>query len=301
MVTDRRDPAVTSVHVLAPAKLNLGLAILGKRPDAYHEIDTIMAMIDIHDEITVSLSGDGIRITGMDDVPLQSNLIYKAAHLWHAATGIDSGVEISIAKNIPSPGGIGGGSSDAAAVLLTLNDLHERPLSNADLHSVASKIGADCPFFLGTSYARATGIGTELRPVPPPTGHLVLVIPRTNIDAKTAALYGRLTAEDYGLTVAIDEIEQHLASGSLPEATLPNSFWRPAMQLFPGMRDLADRMAGVVGSVSLSGSGPTLFGLTESHETAERWAAELAELTAGEAQVTSAQFLQHRPLPEFIP
>lgn len=287
---------MSSIRIQSPAKVNLGLAILGKRDDGYHEIDTILAMIDLCDEITLTVQPEsGFSILGMDDVPLESNLMWKAARLWGNATGIATGCVIEIDKRIPSPAGLGGGSSNAASVLLALNELHNRPLKPDQLRALASRIGADCPFFLNGPAARATGIGTDLRSVPAPEGWIVLAVPETNEPAKTAKLYGALNQADYCSGESIDATQRTLESGSLTGAPLFNSFLKPAGRLFPELADLETTMRSVCNQAHLSGAGPALFAIASSQQEADAWAALLRTEVSPTVTVLTARFPGSRP------
>lgn len=292
---------MTSARILAPAKVNLGLSIIGKRPDGYHSIDTIMAMIDLCDEITVSAGVvSGISISGMDDVPIEANLMTKAIQLWCDAAYVQPNWHIDITKRIPSPAGIGGGSSDAAAVLKALNALHDDPLLEADLHLIASQLGADCPFFLGAPAARATGTGTTLEPLPAPTGWLVLAILAVDNSAKTSMLYRSLTPEDYGTHEEMTTIADQLRARHLPMEELPNSFLTPAGMLFPGIVELESAFREITGQCSLSGAGPALYAITDSADEASIWAEHLRAVVTDEVQVLVASFLETAPQPTTI-
>ncbi len=286
---------MSSVRILAPAKVNLGLAILGKRSDGYHEIDTIMAMIDLCDEISISPSGEGrITIEGMDEIPLESNLMTKAARLWAEAAGHEPAWHIMITKHIPSPGGIGGGSSNAAAVLRGLNALHENRLDTSTMHDLAVQIGSDCPFFLGSPAARATGTGTDLRPLNPPRGTVVLAIPSIEHTAKTTTLYGALTPDDYGTRQEIDDIETQ----GIHAARLPNGFMRPALEAFPELSTVHREMADATGQAVLSGAGPGLYAISQTQSEARIWADELLQRLPDDITVVVAEFLQASPEPD---
>lgn len=289
-----------TARILAPAKVNLGLSILGKRDDGYHEIDTIMAMIGLCDKITISRGTTGISIAGMDDVPVESNLMTKAAIAWGNAANIEPIWHIEIAKRIPSPAGIGGGSSDAAAVLLALNALHSQPLKREELHEIAAGIGADCPFFLGEPCARATGTGTQLRPLYAPSGWIVLVVPFTDFSAKTKTLYGSLTPDDYMTSQPIDAIEQQLESGNTPTGMLQNSFYRHALRAFSGLEEIAKSVTSVTGSCSLSGAGPALYAIAKDMAQGEAWSEKLVAALPENARVISAPFLTNRPKPRAV-
>ena len=150
----------------AYAKVNLTLDIVSKRPDGYHDVDMIMQKISLCDTITCTKSPSGINLSGTGSLAYDStNLAYKAAKLFFDETGTDGGATIYIEKNIPFCAGMGGGSSDAATVIDMLNDLYGKPLSQSRLMKISARLGADVPFFLGTSTARATGIGDEITPL----------------------------------------------------------------------------------------------------------------------------------------
>src|SRR5512139_1382956 len=181
--------------VLALAKVNLILDVLGKRPDGYHEVAMLMVRLSLHDRVTVALVADGgISVTcpGLDLAADEENIAARAARLFLAHTGEQTGVAIRIAKQIPAAAGLGGGSSDAAAVLLALNDLLDTQLSRGELQTLGVRLGADVPFFLcGAMAAWATGIGERLTPwrgLPP--CWLVLVNP--GFAVSTAWVYGNL-------------------------------------------------------------------------------------------------------------
>lgn len=293
---------MTSVRVLAPAKLNLGLAILRKRPDRYHEIDTILAMIGLYDVITIHEAMDGgIEVVGMDDVPPESNLMTKAARAWADTADVPAMWRIEIDKRIPSPAGLGGASSDAAAVLLALNAMYNQPLPDATLHTIAASLGADCPFFLGSPVARARGIGTDLHPLPFAEGWAVIAVPASPLQAKTASLYAALTPDDYGIPDAIDRIEARIQHGHLPRTGLANSFARAASAAFPDLAELAEIVSDVCRSWSLSGAGPAVYALAEKGVTANRWAAELEDRLPAGVSLHVAPLLTARPEPELLP
>lgn len=301
MATHCRGVTVSLVRVLAPAKVNLGLAILGKRADGYHEIDTVMAMIDLCDEITISPgNGDDVTIDGMDDVPVESNLMTQAARLWSDAAGRNPTWHIRINKRIPSPAGVGGGSSDAAAVLMALNTLSGHPLSSEHLHDLAAQIGADCPFFLNGSCARATGTGTSLRAISPPSGWVVLAVSHESIPAKTAALYGALTPDHYGDSASIDKIESRMGRGTLTGTKMPNSFLHPALHTFLTLPRLREEFLTVADNASLSGAGPAMFAIAPFRDQANHWASELRERTTPNITIHIAEFLQSRPEPVIL-
>ncbi|MCO5214702.1 MAG: 4-(cytidine 5'-diphospho)-2-C-methyl-D-erythritol kinase [Thermomicrobiales bacterium] len=298
-----RGLAVSGVRILAPAKLNLGLAVLARRGDGYHEIDTIMAMIDLCDEIIVTQRPEpGIEITGMDDVPPEHNLIYRAAESWCTRTEVPLAHTFQVRKRIPSPGGLGGGSSDAAATFRALNALHGHPLTSEELQSLAAQLGADCPFFLGSPTARATGIGTELTPISSPHNAVAVIVPTVGIEAKTAKLYGSLQATDYGSTAEIDIVELSLQDDQwLAESALPNSFDRPVGNLMPEVKILQDSMLEHGIEASLTGAGPGQYALALSLDEALRVHKIIRDVVGANTFTCVASFLQSTPQPEFLP
>lgn len=161
-------------------KINLILDVIGKRPDGYHEVVTILQKIELHDQITLALQKRGIKITcNHPKVPLDNkNIVYKATRCFLEKHGIDSGVRIHIEKRIPVEAGFGGGSSNAACVLVGLNKLLGLSVSNEKLFGIAASLGADVPFFLQNKTCLATGKGEQLKQFENnPQFDLVIVVP----------------------------------------------------------------------------------------------------------------------------
>ena len=151
----------------APAKLNLRLKVTGRRSDGYHELISIMVPIDLFDllELTVVPQGIKLECEGLQVPADESNLVYQAAQSFLSRTGVQKGISIKLIKNIPVAAGMGGGSSDAAATLLTLNEIWSMPLSLSGMHDLATQLGADVPFFLYSRPSLAKGIGEILEPL----------------------------------------------------------------------------------------------------------------------------------------
>jgi 4-diphosphocytidyl-2-C-methyl-D-erythritol kinase len=161
----------------APAKLNLFLHVTGRRPDGYHLLQSVIRLIDYGDELRIVPRADGVirRAIAVENVPEDSDLCVRAAHLLKERTGSRLGAEIRLEKRIPVGGGLGGGSSDAATVLMVLNDLWNTRLPRADLQRLALELGADVPFFVFGESAFVEGIGERLTPVTlQPAWYLVL-------------------------------------------------------------------------------------------------------------------------------
>lgn len=243
--------------MLCPAKVNLYLRVVSRRPDGYHELVTVMQPLTLADELTVRLGGEGIRLEcDAPDLPTGAeNLVWRAARQFQEETGHKQGILLSLRKRIPVAAGLGGGSSDAAGTLLGLNDLAGKPLEPARLHHLASLLGADVPFFLSREPAVGRGIGTQLSPVTLLPYWYLLVNP--GVPLSTRWVYENLNLAglpDAPLTETWDP-EQ-------PETWVRNDLGAVAVKRFPELGALLDdlRDAGTW-TQGISGSGPTLFGL----------------------------------------
>ena len=172
-----------SLTVPAPAKLNLFLHVTGRRSDGYHLLESLMVLIDVADTITVELRDDGAieRTDPIPGVPQESDLAFRAAKLLKDHTGISLGASISLVKRIPIGAGLGGGSSDAASVLLALNRLWRLDLSRTELMGLGLKLGADVPFFVFGNNAHVSGIGEVMQPVTVPRMDVLLAVPLVNV------------------------------------------------------------------------------------------------------------------------
>jgi 4-diphosphocytidyl-2-C-methyl-D-erythritol kinase len=258
--------------VTAPAKINLTLEVLGKRPDGYHEITSILQTIDLRDTLTVEPSRHlHLTAPGMD-CDESDNLVLRAARLLQATTGCSQGAEMLLEKRIPAAAGLGGGSSDAAATLTALNQLWELGLGSQALTDLAARLGSDVPFFLGGATALARGRGERLEPLPPQSGFwVVLTVPSVVMPHKTKALYATLTPADFSDGLASLALARRLADGEpLPFAALRNVFERPAFALCPVVAGYQQTMlAAGAPFVRLSGSGPALFTLYHARRDAQ--------------------------------
>jgi 4-diphosphocytidyl-2-C-methyl-D-erythritol kinase len=260
-----------SYTIEAPAKLNIRLKITGRRPDGYHELVSIMTPVSLLDVIDVNeIGGGGVELSASGyPVPLDDgNIVVRAAKSFSVTTGLQPGVSIKITKNIPVAAGMGGGSSDAAATLLILNEIYSKPLSLDDLRGLALRLGADVPFFLACTPCLVTGIGEILEPIERwPEFWYVIVVPFIRVS--TAWVYQnykmKLTKGEYPF------IKKKLESASLviPQV-LENDLETVTSATFP----LIDRIKrllvanGAEGAL-MSGSGPSVFGAFGSLEPAE--------------------------------
>jgi 4-diphosphocytidyl-2-C-methyl-D-erythritol kinase len=265
------------IVVWAPAKVNLFLEVLGKRPDGYHEIATLMVAIRqfdtlvfrAHDHETTLCCSDASLSTGSD------NLVVRAAKLLHDRTGCKKGASIRLIKRIPTAAGLAGGSTDAAATLLGLNRLWQLGLSSDDLATLSGEIGSDIPFFFHTPAAWCTGRGEIVRPVELPIPlHFVLVCP--SFGMSTAAVYKHVqvpTVPENG-----EGIRQALAKGDvdLLGRFMHNRLQMAAETLDPRIGEYLRLLAALKpAGAMMSGSGSTLFVLCRSADEAERIAGEM--------------------------
>jgi 4-diphosphocytidyl-2-C-methyl-D-erythritol kinase len=256
--------------VYAPAKLNLVLEVLGKDDD-YHRISSIVQSIDLCDVLNLELD-DELRFEC--DVPgLRSdNLVTEAAALLKESTGCSLGARVELHKRIPWAAGLGGGSSDAAATLLALNELWRLGLSVPQLVRLAWRLGSDVPFFVRKGTALVEGRGEKVTPLPPlpPTCFVLLVPPLSKMPDKTKQMYGRLRVADFTRGEFTERALASLLRGKVVGRSLMfNVFERTAFEFFPQLGRYRKIMeeAGAAG-VCLAGSGPCLFAAFSSREEA---------------------------------
>ena len=251
--------------VRAPAKLNLSLLIAGKRPDGYHEIETIMAKINWYDEILIeSRPGTGIEIvcTGpcwAPDGP--DNLVYRAAELIFAYCGRAYGVRLTLTKNIPAGTGLGSASSDAATTLMGLNRCFALGLTQAELAALAAQLGSDVAFFLNGPIAFCTGRGEKVQELHGDFDFSAcLILP--NVSVSTAKVYAHYVHDDRLYRTLRQSIDAHLAENriDLVARMCANMLERPCFHLFAELGQLKRRVESLdVDPVCLSGSGSTMF------------------------------------------
>lgn len=194
------DTLQPATAVSAYAKVNLRLRILAREANGYHQLETVFCALDLADSLILTPGGEGLRVEveGAELGPPENNLVYRAAHAFFDASGYLPNLEIRLEKRIPIGGGLGGGSSDAAVTLRTLNDMHQRPLDDDALLQLAAPLGADVSFFLtGAALALAWGRGERLFPLPPlPPAPAVVVAPP--FEMPTAEAYAALAAQRSG-------------------------------------------------------------------------------------------------------
>lgn len=271
--------------VEAPAKLNLGLEITGIRSDGFHELKSIFSTVSLSDSLTVSVdpgvSGIKLQCSGVASPDNKTNLVWMAAEAFLKAAGIseNTAVTVSLHKNIPSPGGLGGGSSDAAAVLLALQKLTE---TRIDLASLGERLGSDVPFFLlQTETAFVTGRGEILEPVKLPDFHCVLVHSGENIPTPLAY---KLWDDNAGDLTEACRISNYTArkfgawhEGKPFPVKLDNQFLPLLRSRYRGIDLAAEELSRLTVNWGLSGSGPVLYALFRSGEEAK----DMEEYLAG--------------------
>ena len=275
----------------AYAKINLGLDVLRRRPDGYHEVKMIMQTVDICDELTFEKReepGIGFQIGGADLPADENNLVYRAAALLMERRQIREGVSITLQKRIPIAAGMAGGSSDAAAALRGLNELFGMGYSVEELQKFGVTLGADIPYCMQGGTMLSEGIGEILTSLAaPPACHLVIVKP--DIDVSTAFVYGHLQADRLEYHPDIDGMAAALAAGDLKGITdrMGNVLETVTVKEYPVIDRLKQTMRGQGAENALmSGSGPTVFGIFKEKETAEKAAAAIKE-----AEPASAVFV----------
>lgn len=253
------------------AKINLQLRVLGKRADGFHELFTVFQTVSLHDEITFSES-DRIELACSDEslVTDQGNLIVRAADLLHQRSGVRRGASMHLAKRIPSPGGLGGGSSNAAVALIGLSRLWGLDISQEDLHSAAAELGSDVPFFLYGGTAFGTGRGTEIEPVEDAEGECLLIV-TPDVKVSTGEAFGSLNARS--LTTADAErilivCRLEAEKLDLSRSDLINDMESAVFAAYPEIervkRTLLD--LGAVNAM-MSGSGASVFAVFDKQET----------------------------------
>ena len=258
---------------LAPGKVNLGLEVIGRRPDGYHEVVTLMQAVSLYDQFVWTETGEPFEYLPPDGVSLDADLGWSVLH----------GVEnlstwtgrLQVVKNIPMAAGLGGGSSDAALALR----LAHPAANDAALSQLGATIGADVPFFVRGGTALATGTGTQLWPVATPECWFVLVTPEVDIHDKTRTLYSGLIPDDFSDGANVRDITRVIADGSGLPAKLPNAFSRQLLG-YPVIRYAYDRLGQAGASlVSVSGAGPTVYAVTGGHDDAARIADRLGRFS----------------------
>ncbi len=257
----------------AYAKINLFLQVLGKRSDGYHELDTIMQSVSLFDELELTLTDDNeIKVLCSDSgLCGEENIVYRAAKLFFEFYGKSFGVKISLKKKIPVAAGLGGGSADAAAVLLLLNKTVGNKFKIEELLPLAEKLGADVPFCLVGGTLRCRGVGEQLSEVP--SGEMYFVLLKEFSKKSTGQMFALLDSTDYNPKYKTEDFILALESGNLSDiaSKLFNSFdycWNMGEMIAPFLPYTP------LGTF-LSGSGPTVCALFADERSAKKCCNEL--------------------------
>ena len=251
------------------AKVNIGLKILERRPDGYHNIHTIFQELDFHDKIILSLQADGCSLTvdksGIPDDETNSCAIaYKIIKSHFPNVG---GIKIQIEKLIPPGSGLGGGSSNAATVLKGLNKLYHLALDNKILETISTEIGADVPFFISGKTQVGDGVGNELEPIELVTGTYLLIIPNIFINTKWA--YGKIK-NHLNCSDQRPNFASFLKEGNLSFKFIQNDFEKIVIPAYPEIGSIKDKLSERGAKfTSLSGSGSTVFGIFDEEADAQ--------------------------------
>ncbi|MCI1778081.1 MAG: 4-(cytidine 5'-diphospho)-2-C-methyl-D-erythritol kinase [Paenibacillus lautus] len=263
------------IYEKAPAKINLMLDVLHKRPDGFHEVEMVMSMIDLADRLEMSeQKRDTIIITSQAGyIPLdEKNLAFQAARLIKERYDVKQGVHIHLDKKIPVAAGLAGGSSDAAATLRGLNRLWGLGIPQEELLALGAELGSDVPFCVTGGTALATGRGEVLTPIPNPPQCWVIVA-KPPINVSTAEVYGRLRSEQIQRHPSAERMVEALTQGSFQQMcqSLGNVLEEVTLKMHPEVQQLKEGMLklGADGAL-MSGSGPTVFGLVSKESKVAR-------------------------------
>lgn len=261
------------------AKVNLTLEIVRRRDDGFHEIASLVHTIGLADDLHLGPASTLLsRVEGLSIEP-SANLVTRAAALLERTARRSFGAEITLIKRIPAAAGLGGGSSDAAATLIGLNQLWGLDLTVSELADLAAELGSDVPFFLRGGAALMTGRGEILEPLPPQPGQwLILVVPEHDVADKTRRLYAALTPDDFSSGDITRRAVAALHTGRIVEDDLMNGFSRAARASFPHLATTWSAVEQRCGRrFHLSGAGPALFGLASGRADALQQARLLSE------------------------
>lgn len=261
------------ISVKALAKVNLGLDVIRKRNDGYHEVRMVMQTIHLYDRLEIRRNGSG-RITMATNLPFlptnENNLVFRAAKLLKEEFGIRDGIDVKLHKHIPVAAGMAGGSTDAAAVLYGLNKMFGLELSKEALMQRGVKIGADVPYCLMRGTALAEGIGEKLTALPPMVKCKVLIA-KPQISVSTKFVYENLRLNQNTVHPDISLLVEHIKKKDLPAiaSDMGNVLETVTIPSYPIIAEIKRHMMehGALNAM-MSGSGPTVFGLFDHEETA---------------------------------
>ena len=276
----------------APAKLNLFLHVVGRRPDGYHLLQTVFRFIDLYDTLHFNLRDDGavLRTQDLEGVPEDQDLCVRAARLLQSETGCNLGVNIAIEKRIPMGGGLGGGSSDAATTLIALNRMWNLSLSRSHLMQLGLKLGADVPVFVFGENAFAEGVGEMLQAYPVAEAWYVVLFPPVQVPTAQIFAHPELTRDTLSITM------RALPKQQLWERQLRNDLQSVVCNLYPVVAQhiaWLDQFA----KAMMTGSGASVFAQFANRSQAEEVLQQLPDGMRG----VVAQGLAKHPLHDWMP
>lgn len=245
----------------APAKLNLFLHVVGRRADGYHLLESVFQLLDFGDALEISARADGVirRAADLPGVPEEEDLTVRAARALKAATGCALGAEIAVQKRIPMGGGLGGGSSDAASVLLALNDLWKLGLTRTKLMEIGVKLGADVPFFIFGQNAFVSGIGEQLQPIELPSRWFVVLKPPVSVPTAEIFRDQNLTRN----TKSVKMLDFPAGEWSFPQKQYGNDLQPVAVARYPAVAQALGWLAAYDSqariTARMTGSGACVF------------------------------------------
>lgn len=267
---------MNEITLKANAKLNLTLDICGKRDDGYHLLDSVMQSISLHDTVKLQIADKISVCCDCEEINGEDNIAYLSAVRFFEYAGILGGVKISINKNIPLASGMGGGSADAAAVICGLNELYKTGLVKTQLCRIGATVGADVPFCIIGGTARVGGIGEKIKKLPDiPKCYIVVV--KAGEKSSTKDMYKKLDGMAC-LPLKTDEMIKAINNRSIKEISLNCSNAFSSVFDYDDIKEVFIKTLPL--GVSLSGSGPTVFGIYDGKEKAERCAELLNGIVA---------------------
>lgn len=268
------------IREVAPAKVNLTLEVLGRRDDGYHELASVMATVGLHDNVSVSVARTlEVRVTPQSGIRVGSDLATAAARALAGATGREPRARIEVRKRIPVAAGLGGGSSDAGAVLRALARLWR--VEGIDLAAVGATVGSDVPFFAsGHRVARIGGRGERVDPLPAPSRELWIALVMIPAQVPTPAVFAALDPEHRGTADMTDAVARMLRTGDVDpvalRSQLHNDLTRAAENVCPLVAEAREAANARGIDLALSGSGPSMFAVADDRAHAIRVARSLA-------------------------
>ncbi len=291
---------IASLHNLpAPAKLNLFLHVTGRRGDGYHTLETVFELVDLCDRVHLRRRDDGaiIRANSIRGVSPDADLSVRAARLLAAETGCGLGVEITLDKRLPMGGGLGGGSSDAATVLLGLNRLWALGLDRRRLMRLGLRLGADVPAFVFGRRAFAAGVGEQLRALPGPPAHFVIVAPPAAVPTAAVFAAPELTRNSKPLRISGLSRGRSVYRGRNDLEPVVCAAWPRVAEALAALRDAADS-AGADGRLArMTGSGACVFCPVPDETVAASIRKRLARQAVG--TVHAVRSLHRHPLSDW--